>query len=81
MNNIKKYRMQAGMTRADLATKIGCSIGAVGHYELGRRTPPLSVCWEIVSIFKRLKLCETLDEVFPPVNRLANASDTQHTDA
>ncbi|WP_140183178.1 helix-turn-helix transcriptional regulator [Providencia stuartii] len=81
MNNIKKYRMQAGMTRSDLAKKIGCSVGAVGHYELGRRTPPLNVCWEITSIFMQLNLCKALDEVFPPVNRLTDEQNTQHTDA
>lgn len=81
MNNIKKYRELADMTRSELAKRIGCSVGAIGHYELGRRTPTLNMCWKITSIFMQMGICETLDEVFPLSNWVAHhASEPKHTD-
>jgi transcriptional regulator with XRE-family HTH domain len=36
---LKDVRKAAGLTMKDLAVKLGVSVGAVDHYEGGRRTP------------------------------------------
>lgn len=82
MNNIKKYRELAGVTRLELAKRIGCSVSAIGHYELGRRVPTLNTCWKITSIFMQMGVCMGLDEVFPPsCGVIHHASEPKHIDA
>ncbi|MDC9591673.1 helix-turn-helix transcriptional regulator [Xenorhabdus sp. XENO-10] len=66
MNKIKKIRVELGVTRKRLAEKVGCTPGAIGHYESGRRTPDLAVCRTIIAAFRELGIEITLDEVFPP---------------
>lgn len=34
---LKKHRKKAGMTQAQLAEKVGLSLGAIGNYESGKR--------------------------------------------
>ena len=34
---LKKHRKEAGLTQAQLAERIGLSIGAIGNYEAGKR--------------------------------------------
>lgn len=36
---LRKYRMENGMTQADLAGKLSISQNAVSQYESGKRTP------------------------------------------
>lgn len=39
---LKKYRIQHGLTQAELAEKLDMSQNAVSQYERGTRTPPIS---------------------------------------
>lgn len=39
--NLREIRETAGITRQDLANKIGISVSALGQYEQGRREPDL----------------------------------------
>ena len=39
---IKKYRIENGLTQADLATRLAVSQNAISHYEKGTRHPPIS---------------------------------------
>ena len=39
--NLRAIRETAGITRQDLANKIGISVSALGQYEQGRREPDL----------------------------------------
>ncbi|QTL40988.1 helix-turn-helix transcriptional regulator [Xenorhabdus budapestensis] len=66
MNKIKKLRSDLGITRKRLAECAGCTPGAIGHYENGRRTPNITVCRTIVSAFSALGAEFTLDDIFPP---------------
>ncbi|PHM68147.1 helix-turn-helix transcriptional regulator [Xenorhabdus kozodoii] len=66
MNKIKKIRTGLGITRKGLAEIVGCTPGAIGHYENGRRKPDLAVCRTIVSAFRGRGVELTLDDVFPP---------------
>ncbi|EBE1336670.1 helix-turn-helix transcriptional regulator [Salmonella enterica] len=36
MNNIRNFRERFGLTQEDLAKVLGCTRGAVCHYETGR---------------------------------------------
>ncbi|WP_426576749.1 helix-turn-helix transcriptional regulator [Xenorhabdus stockiae] len=69
MNQIKKIRVGLGVTRKKLAEKVGCTPGAIGHYESGRRTPDLAVSRTIIAALGELGAEITLDEVFPPPER------------
>ena len=41
--NIIAYRKKAGLSRVELAKKVGVTVGAIGQYERNERTPQLSV--------------------------------------
>lgn len=71
MNNLKLYRVKAGVTQTDLADAIGLTQGAVSHYEAGRRLPTLDDCRLIVGAFNKMGINVTLDDVFPPKQRVA----------
>lgn len=65
MSNLKQIRESAGMTQAELASAIGMTQGAIGHYESGRRTPGLAECRLILAALKKRKVKCTLDQLFP----------------
>ncbi len=45
-------RKEKEMSQRELAEKLDISAGAIGMYESGKRTPPLSRAIEIANIFK-----------------------------
>ena len=59
-NRIKKFRIEKGMTMAELAYKSGISIGYLCHLEKGRRKNPS------VTIMENLAdaLDKTVSEIF-----------------
>ncbi|EOV0995820.1 helix-turn-helix transcriptional regulator [Edwardsiella piscicida] len=65
MNRIREIRKQLGLTQRKLAGLAGCTPGAIGHYELGRRAMSITVCQKIVLIFNQLGASVSLDDVFP----------------
>lgn len=50
---LKKYRIENGLTQADLAGKLSISQNAISQYENGKRCPPISriakiaKCWGV----------------------------------
>ena len=51
MDCIKRYREKQGLTKADLATKLGVSQSFITHIETGRRavSPAMAVRWETLT--------------------------------
>ncbi len=43
MNPIKKYRLENGITQAELADKLGTTPHAVSQYETGKRVPNVKI--------------------------------------
>jgi len=50
-SRLKKLRSEAGLSQADLASKIGSSTNAVGMYETGKRMPREEVLEKIQAYF------------------------------
>lgn len=65
MSNLKKIRKRLGISQSVVAVSVGVSQGAIGHYENGRRTPDIEMCWKIVSTLNSLGAKCTVDDVFP----------------
>ncbi|BEM41767.1 transcriptional regulator [Serratia marcescens] len=66
MNKIRFYRELVGLTQADLAKAIGCTRGAICHYETGRRGVDIEQCREFISVFRQHGEDLTIDDLFPP---------------
>lgn len=49
--NIKRYRLQRGMTQADLAKRIGKTHSTVSMYESGEILPRMGTLEKIASVF------------------------------
>ena len=58
MNNLKKIRLERGMTQTELAEKIGITRTAICNYEAGTREPDFETLRKLVSVLE----C-TLDEL------------------
>ncbi|EPD2548720.1 helix-turn-helix transcriptional regulator, partial [Escherichia coli] len=41
MSNLRKYRESLNISQTTLAKAVGCTQGAIGHWESGRRFPDL----------------------------------------
>lgn len=66
MNNLRKYREAVNVSQSMLAEMVGCTQGAIGHWESGRRTPDLKTCRLLVDCLSKLGTKAGLDDVFPP---------------
>ncbi|MER1974563.1 MULTISPECIES: helix-turn-helix transcriptional regulator [Enterobacteriaceae] len=66
MSNLKMYREKVRISQAALAEIIGCTQGAIGHWETGRRYPDLKTCRHLVKTLNKLGAKVKLDDVFPP---------------
>lgn len=66
MCHLRKIRKKINVSQALLAQKIGCSQGAIGHYENKRRKPDLETCRMLVRALKEFGAQVELDDVFPP---------------
>jgi DNA-binding XRE family transcriptional regulator len=51
VNQIKEYRVKAGMTQDDLASKVGVRRETIVHLEAGRYNPSLKLAWDIAKVF------------------------------
>ncbi|UTZ27713.1 helix-turn-helix transcriptional regulator [Vibrio campbellii] len=65
MSNIKQIRMSLGISQDALAAEIGVTQGAIAHFEAGKRTPNINMCWKIVKALNQLGAKCTFDDVFP----------------
>ncbi|MDC9615846.1 helix-turn-helix transcriptional regulator [Xenorhabdus khoisanae] len=66
MNKLRLYREQLGLTQSELAVQMGCTAGAICHYETGRRKIDLVLCRKFVEIFNSNGASVSLDDIFPP---------------
>lgn len=66
MNKLKFFREQTGLTQSELASLMGCTRGAICHYEKGRRGMDINLCRRFVDILNNTGTTVGLDEVFPP---------------
>ncbi|MBZ6387416.1 MULTISPECIES: helix-turn-helix transcriptional regulator [Pantoea] len=73
MCHLRKIRKKINVSQALLAQKIGCSQGAIGHYENKRRKPDLETCRMLVRALKEFGAQVELDDVFPPEPHTAPA--------
>lgn len=58
--NLKKYRLQAGLTQAELAEIIGVAQPTIAEYEIGKKTPVVNKAIKIAEILNTT--CEKLFE-------------------
>ncbi|OJB95769.1 helix-turn-helix transcriptional regulator [Yersinia ruckeri] len=66
MNNLRIFRERIGLTQSELAELAGCTPGAIGHYETGRRGMDINLCRQFVEILNSSGAEVGLDDVFPP---------------
>ncbi|PHM51502.1 helix-turn-helix transcriptional regulator [Xenorhabdus sp. KK7.4] len=66
MNKLRLYRERLGLTQSELADLVGCTRGAICHYETGRRGIDLALCRKFVEIFNTNGAIVSLDDIFPP---------------
>lgn len=71
MNNLRFFRERTGLTQSELAALVGCTRGAICHYETGRRGMDINLCRRFVDIFNDSGTPVGLDEVFPPKQNAA----------
>ncbi len=52
--------MEKGWSRKELAEKVGVSVGAIGYYETGQRTPRIGVAKKLGDVlgFDHMEYCE-----------------------
>ena len=65
MSNLRKYRESLNISQTTLAKAVGCTQGAIGHWESGRRFPDLKTCRALVECLNKLGAKVSLDDVFP----------------
>ncbi|EPC6178287.1 MULTISPECIES: helix-turn-helix transcriptional regulator [Serratia] len=72
MSNLREIRESLSVSQSALADLVGCTQGAIGHYESGRRNPDLKMCRALVKALNRLGAKKVrLDDVFPPEPKAA----------
>lgn len=71
MSNLRTKREAAKVSQKDLAKLVGCTQGAIGHYESGRRQPDLKTCRKLVAALNAFGANVKLDDVFPPEQHAA----------
>lgn len=62
MLDIRSYRINSGLTQAQVADRVGVSPNAVSQWETGVRSPCVRHIWMMASLFG----C-TVDELLKPV--------------
>lgn len=65
MNNLRNLRKKMSITQKELATDIGCSVSAIGHYEAERRSPDIPTCHKIINAFSRRGVRISIEDIFP----------------
>ncbi len=65
MNNISKFRKSTNLTRQQFSTLLNISLGALGHYEVGRRQPPLKMAQKIIQVLNQHGANVRFEDIFP----------------
>lgn len=64
--NLKRLRMEAGMSQKELSEQIGCTQSALSHWEKGVRVPTLDFVIKIADTFE-VQLDQLVGRDSPPV--------------
>jgi transcriptional regulator with XRE-family HTH domain len=67
--NVKRLRIAAGLSQAELAERMGVDRAYVSGLELGQRNPTIVTLWHIAKAL-RVKLRPFFDEEKPPRRRV-----------
>ena len=51
ITHIRRHRILADMSQADLARLVGVRRETIGHLERGTYTPSLTLAWDIAKVF------------------------------
>ena len=51
ITHIRRHRILADMSQADLARRVGVRRETIGHLERGTYTPSLKLAWDIAKVF------------------------------
>ena len=51
ITHIRRHRILADMSKADLARLVGVRRETIGHLERGTYTPSLKLAWDIAKVF------------------------------
>ncbi|NYY76804.1 XRE family transcriptional regulator [Escherichia coli] len=71
MSNLRKYRESLNISQTTLAKAVGCTQGAIGHWESGRRFQTLKHAVLLLKVPKQVRRKSRLDDVFPPEHKAA----------
>jgi putative transcriptional regulator len=73
MSALSIARKAAKLTQQELASDVGLTQAAIGHYETLRRTPGLAECRRIVTALRARGVPCSLETVFPDDEGAAEA--------
>lgn len=62
-NQIKKIRLQLGLSRKEFAALLNITSAAISNYEYGIRDPKLFVCHRLIKGAKSYNLTLNLDDI------------------
>lgn len=68
MNKISEFRKAANLTQSEFSKLLNVSQGALGHYEVGRRTPRLKIAQRIIYVLNQHGANCSFSDVFPVEN-------------
>ncbi|MCE7612016.1 helix-turn-helix domain-containing protein [Vibrio fluvialis] len=75
MSNIRQIRLSLCISQETLAAQVGVTQGAIAHFEAGKRTPNINMCWKIVEALSYMGAQCCFEDVFP--NTEDNISSSQ----
>ncbi|MGX8939473.1 helix-turn-helix transcriptional regulator [Symbiopectobacterium sp. Eva_TO] len=70
VNQLRQFRKRVRLTQSELARIMGCTPGAICHYEHGRRNIDIKLAQKIVQVLNSKGVSIGLDDLFPSINKI-----------